>query len=86
MVCYYYNYYYNYYYYCCCYYYYYSYCQGFSRVTGCLKCNGSDQEVFQISRVGSGRVKGFSNLAGRVRSGQEFFKSHASGRLRSRNF
>ena len=30
-------------------------------------------------RVGSGRVKRLSNLVGRVRSGQEFFKSHGSG-------
>ena len=28
-------------------------------------------KMFQISRVGSGRVKTFSNLSGRVRSGQE---------------
>ena len=35
-------------------------------------------------RVGSGRAKRLSNLVGRVRSGQEFFKSHGSGRVGSR--
>ena len=59
--------------------------QGFSRVmtrpagrvTCCSKCHGS-------GRVESGRVKRFSNLVGRVRSGQEYFKSHGSGRVGSR--
>ena len=34
--------------------------------------------------VGSGRVKRFSYLADRVRSGQECFESHGSGRVGSR--
>ena len=38
-----------------------------------------------MSRVGSGRVKRFSYLVGRVRSGQEFFKSHGSGWVGSRS-
>ena len=42
---------------------------------------GSGQEVSRISRVGSSRVERFSNLAGRVMSGQEFFKSHGPGRV-----
>ena len=33
---------------------------------------------FKISRVGSGRVKRFQNLAVRVGSGQEVFKSRGS--------
>ena len=58
--------------------------QGFSRVTGCSKFHGSGrvgsgQEVFKITRVGLGRIKRFSNIAGRVRSGQELIKSHGSG-------
>ena len=52
---------------------------------------GSGQEVFKISRIGSGRVKRYSNIADRVRSGlrvvrisqagsgQDFFKSYGSG-------
>ena len=48
--------------------------QGFSRVTGCSKFHGSGrvgsgQEVFKITRVGLGRIKRFSNIAGRFRSG-----------------
>ena len=38
--------------------------------------------VFKMSRIGLGRVKRFSNLAGRVRSDEEFFKSHGSGRVK----
>ena len=34
-------------------------------------------------RIGSGRVKTFSNLVGRVRSSQELIKSHGSGRVGS---
>ena len=59
---------------------------------------GSGQEIFKISRVGSGRVRrfsksrglgrvgsgGFQNLPGRVGSGQEVFKSRGSGRVGSR--
>ena len=53
---------------------------------------------FNISRVGSGRVRRcskrhvsgrvnkFSNLAGRVRSGQKVFSYRASGRIGSRGF
>ena len=44
---------------------------------------GSGQEVFEISRVGSGRLNKFSNLAGRVGSGQQLFKSRGSGRVGS---
>lgn len=47
---------------------------------------GSGQEVFKSSRVWSGRVKRCSNLAGRVRSGQDFFDSHWSGRIGSGRF
>ena len=36
------------------------------------------------SRAGSGQVERFSNHAGWVKLGQEFFKSHGSGRLGSR--
>ena len=48
----------------------------------------SGQKVFKISRVGSGRVgsgrvKRLSNIAGWVRSGHEFFKSHEWGRVGS---
>ena len=39
---------------------------------------------FLISRVGSGRVKSFSNLTGRTGSDQEFFKSHGSTQVGSR--
>ena len=44
------------------------------------------QGGFKMSRVGSGRVKKFQNLAGQVGSGQVFFKSHASGRVGSKGF
>ena len=43
----------------------------------------SGQEVFKISRVESGRVERFSNLVGRVRSSQDFFEPHGSGRVKS---
>ena len=36
-----------------------------------------------MSQVGSGRDKRIKNLAGRVRSGQEFFEPHGSGRVGS---
>ena len=35
---------------------------------------GPGQEVFEISRVGSGRAYNFSNLVGRVGSSQDIFK------------
>ena len=56
-----------------------------TRPAGVFKMSraGSGQEVFEISRVGSRRVKKLSKLAGRVRSGQELFKSHGSGRVKS---
>ena len=47
---------------------------------------GSGQELFKISRVGSGRVNMFLTLVDRVGSGQQRFKSRASGRVRSRGF
>ena len=36
---------------------------------------------FKISRFGSSRVKRFSNLSGRVGSGQEVFENYGSGRV-----
>ena len=39
---------------------------------------------FQISWIGSSRVNRFTNLTGRVGSGQEFFKSHGSSQGRTR--
>ena len=44
---------------------------GSGRVRRCSKCHGS------------GLVNEFSNLAGRVGSSQEVFKSHGSGRVGS---
>ena len=49
----------------------------FSRAFHSLKCHGSGRvgsRGFKISRVGSGGVKRFQNLAGRVELGQEVFK------------
>ena len=43
----------------------------------------SGHAVFKISRVGSGRVKRCSNLVDRVKLGQQFVKSHGSGRVGS---
>ena len=43
-------------------------------------------EVIKLSRVRSGRVKKFSNLAGRVESGQIFFKYDGPGRVGSEGF
>ena len=39
-----------------------------------------------IVQILTGRVKRFSNFGGRVRSGQEFFKSRGSNRVESRFF
>ena len=50
---------------------------GSNRVGNCSKCHGS-------GRVGSGRVKSFSNLTSRVGSGREFFISHGSGQVMTR--
>ncbi|CAM9124236.1 unnamed protein product, partial [Laminaria digitata] len=47
---------------------------------------GSGQELFKISRVGSGRVKRVRNITGRVGSGQEVLKYRGSGRVGSRFF
>ena len=70
--------------------------QGFSRVMtrpcrviGVSKSRGSGRvgsTHFTISRVGSGRVKRFQNLAGRVGSGQEASEYRGSGRVGSRGF
>ena len=43
--------------------------------------SGSGREVPRSSRVESGRVKSFSNMTGRIGSGQELFKCHGSGRV-----
>ena len=46
---------------------------------------GSAQELFKSSRVGSGWVKSYSNLAGRVGSGRyDVVKSHGSIQVGSR--
>ena len=55
---------------------------GFENVAGRV---GSGQEVFEMSRVGSGRVNKFSILTGRVESGQQVFKSRGSGQVMSRD-
>ena len=48
--------------------------------------DGSGQEVLETSRVGSVQVDKFSNIAGRVGSGEDVFKYHGSDRVGSRGF
>ena len=49
---------------------------GSNRIRKCSTSHG-------LGRVGSGRVKRFPNLAGRVGVGQKLFKFHGSGRVGS---
>ena len=58
--------------------------RGVQNVTGRAGSGRVGSIVLQISRVGSGRVKNFSNLGGRVRSGQEVMKAHGSGQVMTR--
>ena len=59
------------------------------RVTGCSKCHGlgpvGSRSVQNLTgRVGSGRVKEFSNIKGRVRPSQEVMKARGSGEVMTR--